>query len=291
MFWPFHLVMFYIVGYRKQVVLKNIENSFPNKTPVEHKKIMSDFYLFLNHLFAESVKNLSIKAPELQQRVKVKNPELMQELFEKDKDVLLLSSHYNNWELLITAQNLVFEHKAIGIGMPLSNSFWDKKLNQKRERFGMHVVNSKNYKSVLNTYKDTPTCTLILGDQSPSNIQNVFWTQFLNQTSAFYFGAEIMANQMNAAVVYASIQSEKRGHYSIELKLITAQPKQKPYGYITQQYIASLEQDIQTSPSRWLWSHKRWKIKTPEDVLDLKKNHQLRFEEKFRPKIVEKNII
>ncbi len=98
--------------YRKSTIEENIERSFPNLS-----------------LSAEGIKNLSISEKQLKKRFNVVNPELMQELHNRKRNVLLVSGHYNNWEWLITAQNFLFPHKAIGIGMPLSSKFWDKKIN------------------------------------------------------------------------------------------------------------------------------------------------------------------
>ena len=277
-----YYLIYYVFGYRKTVVLNNIRQSFPKLSEWEHQQLVKTFYQYLSRMIAESIKNLSISEKALKQRVTVKNPDIMATLFKNNRDVILLSSHFNNWELLITAQNLIFDHQAVGIGMPLTNSFWDKKLNAKRARFGMKVVNSKNYKSVLKESNQTPNATLVLGDQSPSNIDNVYWATFLNQNTPFYFGAEVMANQMDHAVVYAAIHETKPGYYSIELKLITDQPKTTDYGIITRTYISSLENDILQSPSRWLWSHKRWKIKVPENIEQLKAAHRDRFLKKFR---------
>jgi len=206
----------------------------------------------------------------------------MDKLYDENKNVLLVSSHYNNWEFLITAQNFLFKHQAVGIGMPLTNKFWDKKINTQRERFGMQVVHAKNYKAKLKELDHTPTATLILGDQNPSNPNNSFWTTFLSQDSAFFFGAEIMANQSNSAVVYASIQNKSIGHYEIELSLITDKPKDENYGFITQTYIDHLTKDCENSPEYWLWSHKRWKMNVPENLNDLKIEHKKRFEDKYR---------
>ncbi len=280
-FSPFYYLTYYVIGYRKTVIENNIKRSFPKMSEKELKQNVTRFYRYLSHLMAESIKNLSISKQELSRRITVENPEIMDQLFDKGKNVILLSSHFNNWELLITAQNFLFKHQAVGIGMPLSNSFWDKKINARRERFGMQVVNSKNYKTALNQSKSL-TATLVLGDQSPSNVKNVYWTTFLNQSTAFYFGAEVMANQMDAAVVFATINNSKKGYYSIKLNLITDTPKKEDYGNITQSYIEGLERDIIENPARWLWSHKRWKIQVPDHIETIQSDHKKRFEEKFR---------
>lgn len=275
-------LLYRIIPYRKKVVRKNINSSFPGLSQKEKEVIVKKFYKHLAFLLAESVKNLSITENSLKKRMRVKNPELMNKLYDEGKSVLLVSGHFFNWEFLITAQNLIFKHQAIGIGMPLSNKFWDKKINERRARFGMEVVNANTYKEVINSYENQPTATLVLGDQSPGKDENCFWTEFLNQETAFFFGAEIIANERNMAVVYASMNQLKNGHYELELKLISDQPINEKYGFITQTYISFLEDDIKKHKHAWLWSHKRWKKDVPVALSSLKTNHQNRFNRKFR---------
>ena len=278
----FYIVIRFVVPYRKKVVVNNIKASFPDLSDKEQNKIAIKFYRYFANLFAESIKNLTITEKSIRKRLVVRNPEIMEQLAKEKRNVLFLSSHYNNWEFLIKGQSLLFDFQAVGIGMPLSNKFWDEKLNARREEFGMKVVNSRNYKEVIRDYKDRLTATLILNDQSPGKNENCYWTKFLGQDTAFYFGAEIMANQTNSAVVNATIHYVKRGYYEIELELLTADPQHEPYGEITERYVKSLERAIIAAPQYWLWSHKRWKKGVPPNLAELKAEHKQRFIEKFR---------
>ena len=256
--------------------------SFPNNTAKENNEITKQFYIYFSRLLAESIHNLNISKKNLSKRIVVKNPEVMDELYANHKNVILVSAHYNNWEFLITAQNFLFKHQALGIGMPMTNKFWDKKINSQRERFGMQVVNAKNYKDKLKEYANIPTATLVLGDQNPSKPYNSFWTTFLNQTSAFTFGAEIMANQADSAVVYANIKRVKNGYYEIELDLLSDTPRTESYGNVTEKYVTILQKNIRNNPQFWLWSHKRWKMDVPKNLEVLKNEHKDRFNKKFR---------
>lgn len=278
----FYFIIRFIIPYRKKVILENIKNSFPEKSEKEQKQIAKKFYRFFANLFAESIKNLFISEKNLRKRIVVRNPEIMDDLYKEGRSVLFLSSHFNNWEFLITAQSLLFDFQAIGIGTPLSNKFWDAKINARRERFGMKVVNAKNYKEVITNYKDKPTATLILGDQNPGKNENCYWTKFLNQETAFFFGAEVLANEFDMPVIYASIQRLSRGKYELVLELISKTPREETYGAITSNYISILEKDIISNPEYWLWSHKRWKKTVPENIDEIKKNHKERFISKFR---------
>jgi len=278
----FYGVIYYIIPYRKKVVRKNLELSFPDASPKELKRITKKFYRFFANLFAESIKNLFISEEKLKERLVVRNPEVMEQFYNKGKSVILLSSHFNNWEFLITAQNLLFRFQAVGIGAPLSNKYWDKKITERRERFGMKVVHAKNYRQILPTLTEKPTATLVLGDQSPGKNENCYWTTFLNQPTAFFFGAEFMANEFDMPVISGTIHKVKRGKYELELKVITAAPRMEQYGFITEQYIRQLEATIIDEPQYWLWSHKRWKKDVPKNIEEIKLEHKERFFRRFR---------
>jgi KDO2-lipid IV(A) lauroyltransferase len=277
----FYLLLITVIPYRKKVVRANIENSFPNKSNKEKRKIEQRFYRHLTNLLAEGAKNLSISERSLRKRFKVRNPEIMNNLYEAKKDVLLVSGHFNNWEWLITAQNLLFNHQAVGIGMPLSNGFWDDKLNARRSRFGMKVIHSK----IVREFYENNThlvANLVLADQSPGDSMKCYWTSFLNQPTGVVFGPEMLANEYDQAVVYFTIHRIKRGYYEMELKEITRAPKTLDWGEITEQHTQSLEAAIQENPSRWIWSHKRWKREVPENLVQLRKEQKEKFEKRYR---------
>ncbi len=278
----FFVIIYYIKPYRKKVVMTNIGKSFPEKGGAEHKKTSRRFFRFFTDLLAEATKNLAISETSLRKRLRVRNPELMKGLYERNKSVVLVAGHYNNWEFLITGVNILFPHQAFGIGTPLSNKFWDDRITRRRERFGMKVTNAGSYKQSLKEFSDGPTSVLVLGDQSPAHNASVYWTRFLNQDTAFYFGTEVLANQFDMAVVYASVHKIRRGYYELELKLITENPRQEVYGAITEGYIRLLEKDIHSAPDRWLWSHKRWKMEAPKDLASVRENHKSKFEKRFR---------
>ncbi|WP_213943288.1 LpxL/LpxP family acyltransferase, partial [Klebsiella variicola] len=111
-----------------------------------------------------------------------------------------------------------------------------------------------------------------------------FWMDFLNQPSGILFGPEMLANQYDQAVVYFSIHKQKRGHYSMRLKEITSTPRTLEYGEITEQFAKLLEETIKEAPEYWIWSHKRWKRKVPEDLPALREEQIKKFNTRFRSK-------
>lgn len=275
-------IFIYIFPYRKEVIQENLQRSFPEKSPSEIKKMRNQFYRHFCDILVEGIKNLTISKEQLSKRMKVRNPEVVQRILDKKKNILLVSGHYNNWEWLISSQAFLFNAKAFGIGMPLTSKFWDKKVNERRSRYGMNVISSANYREELSKNKDEPHTVLVLSDQSPGDSRKSFWLDFLNQKTAVLFGAEIIANELDYAVVYFTTHKVKRGHYEIELKEITTQPKQENWGFITTSHAKMLEEEIQKNPINWLWSHKRWKREAPNDLVDLRNTQREKFNSKYR---------
>lgn len=277
-----YLLLISVFPYRKKVIVNNLKRSFPEKSERDINQLKRQFYRHFCDLLAEGIKNLSISKSELLKRFKVKNPELMVKLYAENKSVLLVSGHYNNWEWLITSQNFLFKHQAMGIGMPLTSKFWDKKINSRRQRFGMQVVHSKNFKEGIKSNSSTPIAILILSDQSPGNARKSYWMNFLNQETAVLFGAEQLAHEYDFAVVYFHTRKIKRGHYELELIEITRNPNEKEWGEITEAHTHLLEKAILEHPSYWVWSHKRWKREKPKDLEGLKQEQHAKFNQKYK---------
>lgn len=277
----FYFLLISIIPYRKAVIIKNLKSSFPNSNNKELNKLKKEVYRHFSDLLIEGIKNLSISKDELKKRFVVSNPELMDSLYKQNKSVLLVSGHYNNWEWMISSQAFLFSHQAMGIGMPLSNGFWDKKINNKRARFGMDIAHAKNYKEKIKTYKDKPLAILTLSDQSPGNSLKSFWTTFLNQPTAVLFGIEMMAHEYQYEIVFYKTRKIKRGHYQIELVHMNQSTKNLKWGDITKWHTKQLENLILENPAYWLWTHKRWKRELPENLEKLKNEQKELFEKKF----------
>ncbi len=277
----FYLLLITIIPYRKKVIEENIERSFPNVSKNERAKIKRQFYRHFCDLLAEGIKNLTISKGSLSKRFLVKNPEVMYQLYNQKKSVVLVSGHYNNWEWLITAQNFLFPHKAMGIGMPMTSKFWDKKINERRMRFGMNVIHSKNFKEEIEKNLHHPIAVLTLGDQSPGDSSKSYWMDFLHQKTAIAFGTELMAHQFDFAVVYFATRKIKRGYYEMELFLITENASSTEWGEITEAHTHLLEKEIIKNPAYWIWSHKRWKRELPSDIEKLKNEQKSKFEQRF----------
>ncbi|SFT76239.1 KDO2-lipid IV(A) lauroyltransferase [Lishizhenia tianjinensis] len=274
-----YLLLLTVLPYRKKVINANIDRAFPQMSQREKSKLRRKFYRYFSNLLMESVKGLSISKSSLLKRVSVENPEVMEVLYKEGKDVLFVGGHYNNWEWLILIQDVLFSHKAIGVGKPLSNGFLNVKMNARRERFGMTVTNNKALKACFEKYlnSDHPAAVLLLADQSPGDSLKSYWMQFLGTLTPVLYGPEYLAVSYNTAVVYYEMKRTKRGFYTLSLKVLEKEPRTTHWGEITEKHAREMEATILEHPEFWIWSHKRWKRTIPDNLEALKMKQKEKF--------------
>lgn len=257
------IIFYHLLGYRKKVVIGNIQRSFPDLTHPQQQAIARKFYRHFCDLILESLKTFTISEKEVSKRVVCKNPELIDKYYHQKKSVVIAGGHYNNWELFAVAVDQLIKHKAIGIYKPLSNGYFDNKMRKTRSKYGLYMISTKVVKQIFEEERKNLTATIFAIDQSPSNPKNAYWMKFLNQDTAVLFGTEKYAKEYNYPVLYGRINKEGRGHYSFEFFEVSDHPASTSYGEITEKITHLLEQDILHLPQYWLWSHRRWKHKRP----------------------------
>ena len=254
-----YLITYYVVGYRKYVVRQNLKNSFPEKTPAELIKIEKQFYHYIVDFFLETLKCVTISKASLMHRMSIENREVLEDLYKKNKNIIITMGHYGNHEFVNLALAFVIPHQAKVVYRPLTNAYFDDLFHKFRTKFGVIMVSmAKAFQEIAKT-EDRPFAFFLVNDQSPPP-ERSYWTNFLNQETAFFTGLERFSRQFDMPVVYLCANRVARGKYHIKIELLTETPKEIAPGEVLEMHARKLERDIIADPSIWFWSHKRWKF-------------------------------
>ncbi len=250
-----------MIGYRKNVVYTNLRNAFPEKSEIEIHKIAKGYYHYMIDLFMETFKMLTMSEKQLSERVTIDNLSMIQELKTRNQNFLFVMGHFGNWEWGGQSFQLqhIFEQDVLY--HPLKSKFFEWLMLKVRTRFGIRMVPMNNVLKTMIGNKNRLTSTCFIADQTPTNVRDAYWTTFLNQDTAVYFGTEKIAKKFNYPVVFASVFRERRGFYKAYLHKISDDSANTPDGFITETHTRLLEEDIKKQPEIWLWSHRRWKHK------------------------------
>jgi KDO2-lipid IV(A) lauroyltransferase len=252
----YHLIR--LTGYRQDVVLKNLKNSFPEKSPDEIEAISSSYYRYLCDLTLETFKTMRMNEKESRKHCIFHNTDWLDKLYKEKKSFIIVMGHYGNWEWAGPSFTLNTNFQLVVIYRPLSNPYFEKMLSRMRTRFGTRITRVNNTLRDMVASRKEITATAFIADQTARR-DTAYWMNFLNQDTAVFTGPEKLAIKFDYPVVYMNVQKKSRGYYEVTPELLFAEPKKTSEGEISEIFMKRLEKEIIKDPTPWLWSHKRWK--------------------------------
>jgi len=254
--------MYYLVGYRRKVVRKNLTESFPEKSLREILRIEKQFYKFFIDLIFETCKLASMSQSEIGRRMKFTNPEVLETLSQKGKSITLYLGHYGNWEW-ISSLSLYVDKEIMGgqIYRKLSNKTVNRLLIHNRERFGTICIEMKETPRRINEFVNNKKLSIIgyLADQSPKKRNIRHYVPFLHHHTPVLVGVEKITKRYGFEAVYINVKRMKRGYYEATFVQLHENPKSLPDFELTNLYYRHLEQSILEQPELYLWTHNRFK--------------------------------
>jgi len=266
-FWALYIISditffltYYVLGYRKKVVCKNLHVAFPDKTEKEINSIAKKFYKHFCDMFFEAIKLLTIKPNEVQNRFKINNLSLLTKHLKNNENIMLYTAHQGNWEWLTTVP-LFLNVNCNTLYKPLSNTYFNDLFILMRERFNVHCIPSnEGYRHLLHLKNNNiVSMNCVIGDQSPLGKSGKQQTIFFNQQTSFFTGAAKIAKKTDSAIFIPYLKKIKRGSYELFFENIANQAATLNEQNIIDLYANKLEKVIEKYPELYLWTHKRWK--------------------------------
>jgi KDO2-lipid IV(A) lauroyltransferase len=262
-----YVLLYYVIGYRKKVVLENLTGAFPGKGKEEKEQLRKDFYKYFCDLLLETFKTLTISRKNMLRHCSMdeKSKVLLNRFAREGESVLLVLGHHGNWEWAGNAFSLSCEHQLYVIYHPLSNPYFDRLMYRMRTRFGTRLIAMEDTYKEMVKHKGELTATAFIADQTPQPA-SAHWMQFLHQDTPVFLGTEKIATKMKRTVLYVSVKKQKRGYYHLVIDENIMDPQAFKAGELTEAHTRRLEREIKQQPETWLWTHRRWKHKRNKDL-------------------------
>jgi len=241
--------------------MKNLTLSFPEKTVEELTEIQRKFYKHFVDVFMEMIKTFTMSKAAIRKRYKFNNFELVSELA-KEKGIILLGSHYGNWEWIVSFC-MYTDIPSYGVFTPIGNKYFNDFIIKSRERFGGFLIpGRKLVPQIVNDHKEgVKACYGLLSDQSPQLKKTFYWAPFMGVKVPVHTGAEMLAKRFDLASVFFDVKKIKRGHYEGEFKLVSKNAKELENFELTDIFLRTVEKQIRKAPEFYFWTHNRFKHK------------------------------
>ena len=261
-------IIYYVTGYRKDVVMGNLAIAFPEKSLEDRKKIAKEFYLNFTDTFIETVKMLSIGPKELARRG-LCDTAYLNGLIEQGKNIHIMVGHQFNWEFANLMYARLLKIPFIGIYMPVNNKVFDRIFFKSRSRYGTIMVSAREFAARMPQLFKQQYIMALAADQNPGLPAKAYWFNFFGKPAPFVTGPGKGAVKNNTAVVYVAFHKVKRGYYSFTAVPLVENGSDYTPEQLTELYRNALEETIRNNPSNYLWSHRRWRHEWKEGYTEI----------------------
>lgn len=259
----FYILIYHVIGYRKDVVRKNIKIAYPEISEEKLKETEKKFYHHFCDIFIEMVKSISITEQELLERYRFTNMEVAGQYLNHKRDMILCFGHYASYEWAVS-MHIHYHNKGFGIYKRIKNKYFDKMIRDIRGRWKTELIVNKEARvkiaEVLEEEHEDAVMFGFIMDQSPSNDRNKHWAPFCNVKTPFFTGVEEIAKEHNLPVVFLATKKVKRGYYEGTYKVLAENPNDFKDYEITDMFAKALEEQIDIAPEFYFWTHKRFKF-------------------------------
>lgn len=186
-------------------------------------------------------------------------------------NLLVITGHLANWEVMMIGHVATFGPESGSVPVKrIHNHYLNEWITEFRNQIGVRPLEDRGSgMSLLRAMKSgEPIC--FLADQNTPDTDAV-WVPFLGETAATRVGPALLAIRGEARVLKLQFQRVRPGYFRLTYKLVQA--LSPPTLSLRERLFADtaifneeIGAMIDEKPEDWLWLHRRWKRKPPEDV-------------------------
>ena len=241
----------------KKTIIKNFKIAFPN-TPIENIKEHSyKMWNYYGRIFAEYPFMSDFRNDKKNKYIKIIGEEILEEIKKNKENVIFVSGHFDNFELMA----MYLEKSGItlsAIYRPLNNLFMNRIMENLRKKYICKNQIKKGRSSIrelLNLYKNGSSIALMI-DQRVSESSRV---NFFNKGAYTTTIPAQFIKKYNCRVVPIHIERIKGVNFQLKIFEPIKFRENQNIEEITVILNDWLEKVIISNPSKWIWTHDRWK--------------------------------
>ncbi len=258
-------IFFHLDWEHRKVALENLHVAFgEEKSERERLAIAQRAFQNLGMMAVEFFRIPRMNVETFKKKVTIEGLEEALELLGRKKGVLLLLSHFGNWEMMGIMSKLIGDSIMV-IAKPMKkNRRMDQYITKIRNAAGLEVVSSiKASRTVIKALSKNRVVGILI-DQRAKRSEGV-WADFFEKKAPTTPGLAVLAMKTGAPVVPVfMVRNGFEKHRLIiqePLELVHTGDIKKDVEANTQLFNHKLESMIRQYPDQWFWVHRRWERK------------------------------
>ncbi len=240
----------------KSLVIDNLKKSNISLKKT-HEQSTDEIFGNYGRIFAEYPFIKNFRNGKLEKYIQVEGKQYLDEIKSKNKKVVFISGHFNNFELMA----MMIEKSGIDLSAiyrPLNNIF----LNKTMEKIRIKYICKKQIKKgrsgtreIIENLKKG-SCIALMIDQRVREGSKVNFFGSLATTTTI---PAQLVKKYKCDLVPIYIERRSKFHFKMYVSKPIKVGNSKTIEEITQFLNTVLEQMIVKNPLQWIWTHDRWK--------------------------------
>ena len=240
----------------KSLVIDNLKKSNISLKKT-HEQSTDEIFGNYGRIFAEYPFIKNFRDGKLEKYIQVEGKEYLDEIKSKNKKVVFISGHFNNFELMA----MMIEKYGIDLSAiyrPLNNIF----LNKTMEKIRIKYICKKQIKKgrsgtreIIENLKKGSSIALMIDQRVREGSKVNFFGSLATTTT---IPAQLV-KKYKCDLVPIYIERRSKFHFKMYVSKPIKVGESKTIEEITQFLNTVLEQMIVKNPLQWIWTHDRWK--------------------------------
>ena len=257
---------FHVDREHRKVALQNLHIAFgQEKTEREIYDIAKRTFQNLGMMAFEFFRIPKMDVATFKRRVDIEGLDGALRLLEKKRGILLLLSHFGNWELM-GLMSKVIGNPILVIAKPIKKNRWvDQWITEVRREGGLEVIPTENAgRKVIRALSQNRVVGILI-DQRAKRSEGV-WADFFGRKAPTTPALALLAVKTGAPVlpVFMVRNGFQKHRLMIKepLELVHSGDVKKDVETNTQLINHTLESMVRQYPDHWFWVHRRWERKS-----------------------------
>ena len=241
----------------KKIIRKNFIKAFPEISEKQIKEYSDSMWSYYGSIMSEYPFLKEFRNKKLNNNIKVVGKEVLEKIKKDNEKVIFVSGHFDNFELMaMTIEKSGIELAAIY--RPLNNIFLNFIIEKLRKNFICKNQIKKGRSSVRNLlrlFNNGVSIALMIDQRVSEGIKSKFFSQDAYTTT---IPAQFV-KKFNCKVVPIHIERTDNINFIMKVFDPIQFKNNDTIDKITENLNQWLEKMIVNNPSKWIWSHDRWK--------------------------------
>jgi len=236
----------------------NIALAMPSADENARKKIIENMWVNYGKILSEYmfIKNFRTDT-KYSEKINILNKDVLDKIKSKNKPVIFVSGHFNNFELMAMS----IEKSSINLAAvyrPLNNIFLNPIMEKIRKKYickNQIKKGKSGNRELLKFFKNNVSIALMIDQRVSQGIEsNFFDKKALTTTIPAQF-----VKKFNAEIVPVYIERIENDNFNIKFFDPIRFKEDQNTNQITEKLNKILEEMILKNPDQWIWTHNRWK--------------------------------